>query len=102
MTATLNDDPETLKAILDTAKDWIKTQLTKSQVLEKNPLLLASLDGYTDCMKLLYHAGYRIKLYEEDEKLVKSDESLRNKVLKRQDEVDMVDKRQDKVVADNV
>ena len=69
-TATLNDDPDTLEAILSLTKDWTRSWSAGSQVLEDNPLLLASLDGYTECMKLLHHAGYRIRLAASDRELV--------------------------------
>jgi len=69
-TATLNDDPDTLEAILSLTKDWTRSWSAGSQVLEDNPLLLASLDGYTECMKLLHHAGYRIRLAASDWELV--------------------------------
>ena len=68
MTATLNDDPETLEAILrwGDSQDMNPGQgstLARSQVPEENPILLSSLEGYTACMEHLYRAGYRIRPY---------------------------------------
>ena len=72
MTATLNDDPDTLEAILTLATERCST---KSQVLKDNPLIIASLaksiGRYTACMKLLYRTDYRIELHEEDTQLIK-------------------------------
>jgi hypothetical protein len=73
MTATLNDDPATLKAILSWGKKQkMKDHDSQMQVLEDNPILLASLDGYTECMKHLYKAGYRIMLLDGDWRIVKT------------------------------
>merc|ERR1719430_298590 len=33
----------------------------------KNPILESSLEGYNQCTELLYQAGFRIHLLEEDE-----------------------------------
>ena len=63
--ATLNDDPETLKEILSWGKENAMCNESPNQV-EENPILLSSLEGYTKCMRCLYKAGFRIKLFEED------------------------------------
>ena len=63
--ATLNDDPETLKEILSWGKENAMCNESPNQV-EENPILLSSLEGYTKCMRSLYKAGFRIKLFEED------------------------------------
>ena len=78
MTATLNDDPETLEAILrwGDSQDMNPGQgssLARSQELEENPILLSSLEGYTACMEHLYRAGYRIRLLDSDWRRVRSE-----------------------------
>ena len=78
MTATLNDDPETLEAILrwGDSQDMNPGQgssLARSQELEENPILLSSLEGYTACMEHLHRAGYRIRLLDSDWRRVRSE-----------------------------
>ena len=70
MTATLNDDPETLEAILFWGKENQMTNAPNSPKVEDNPILLSSLEGYTECMKHLYQAGFRIDLLDKDRKMV--------------------------------
>ena len=38
----------------------------------ENPLVAASLTDHMECVRLLYNAGYRIRLAEEDSRAVKS------------------------------
>ena len=47
--------------------------------IDENPILLASLEGYTKCMKKLYEAGFRIHLLEEDWRGVK-DQTKKNRL----------------------
>ena len=63
--STMNDDPETLEAILNWGKEKGMCRWSPNHV-EENPILLASLEGYTECMKHLYKAGNRIHLFDED------------------------------------
>ena len=75
---TLSNDPDTLKVILN----WGKTNQMKHESptqIDENPILLASLEGYTKCMKKLYEAGFRIHLLEEDWKGVK-DQTKKNRL----------------------
>ena len=85
MTAALNDNPETIDAVLVWANSRNMNPgqggaLARRQELEENPILLSSLEGYTACMEHLYRAGYRIRLLNSDWRRVKSelDHSDRN------------------------
>ena len=76
--ATLNDDPETLKEILN----WGKRNNMKNESpnqIDANPILLASLEGYVKCMKHLFRSGFRIQLVEEDWRRVK-DQTKENRM----------------------
>ena len=75
---TLSNDPDTLKVILN----WGRTNQMKHESptqIDENPILLASLEGYTKCMKKLYEAGFRIHLLEEDWRGVK-DQTKKNRL----------------------
>jgi hypothetical protein len=84
LVATLNDDPETLKEILNWGKRNDMKNESPNQI-DANPVLLASLEGYVKCMKHLYRSGFRIQLVEEDWRGVK-DQTKKNslKFLKLQ------------------
>ena len=87
MNATLNDDPETLKAVLD----WGSNNNQKApeemsrKIKNKNcPILVASLENYIQCIKHLYKFGYRIGLPIEDkeriEQVLKMKDALANDI----------------------
>merc|ERR1719394_1255951 len=80
LVATLNNDPETLKAIIDWGqqnlgwgKEMIQAQSLKAgcPTTQYNPILISSLENYTGCLPLLYKAGYRITLPDEDKSRIK-------------------------------
>ena len=63
--STFNNDPATLKAILDWGS--IKNIKTPSEdEKEQCPILVASLENYAKCTDLLYKFGYRIQLDNND------------------------------------
>ena len=78
MISTLKNDPESLKAILE----WgykndllnVKEVNTNNNIEGKEtncpPILVASLQNYTQCMNELYRYGYRILLPDEDKKII--------------------------------
>merc|ERR1712025_973572 len=88
MTVTLNDDHESLKAVLQ----WGKNNDQQENALKMNdnnqtegkdmncPIIYASLQNYTQCMNELYKFGYKIALPDEDKERIE-------KVLKMNDAV---------------
>ena len=67
MYSTLNDDPETLEAVLE----W-GTNNNQEAFKDNRSLLIALLENYNQCISLLYRFGYRIILPDEDEKSIES------------------------------
>ena len=67
---TKNDDSETLNEVLQLLRD-ANLSFEVSEASE-NPIVAASLASDIKCMRLLYKAGYRVRLAEKDWKLVKN------------------------------
>ena len=60
---TKNNDPETLKKILLKRDNGVSFD---NGGQSENPMIAASLANHLQCMQLLYKAGYRIRLADED------------------------------------
>ena len=65
----MNDDPETLEAILEWGN--LKHQKAPEEDSEKTknlncPILVSSLENFRQCCRLLYKFGYRITLPDDD------------------------------------
>ena len=67
---TKNDDSETFIEVLQLLRD-ASLSFEVSEASE-NPIVAASLASDIKCMRLLYKAGYRVRLAEKDWKLVKN------------------------------
>jgi len=80
MILTLNDDPESLKAVLQWGGNNVQLSIENALEVGENinkqrkgancPILVASLQNFTQCMKELYKFGYRIGLPDEDKKAI--------------------------------
>ena len=86
----MNNDPGTLEIILDWGLEHLGTHKIQeivnarynkvptqdtidffsSDSVDKNPILLCSLEHYSACLELLYKSGYRINLPQIDEKRI--------------------------------
>merc|ERR1719318_1816246 len=73
--STLNDDPETLEAVLE----W-GTNNNQEASEDNRSLLIALLENYTQCIGLLYRFGYKIRLPDEDEESIASVLNMKNAV----------------------
>ena len=62
--ATLNDDSETLNALLEW---WKKKKEEENEPPNNCALVFACLENYVQCIKPLYRMNYRIDLHPEDE-----------------------------------
>ena len=69
LVCTERNDPETLKKILLNRDNEVSFD---NGGQSENPMIAASLDNNLQCMQLLYKAGYRIHLAEEDANAVNS------------------------------
>ena len=100
--ATLNDDPSTLSTIANSdcaikvQQSASPRQLNREIIVagesnelvvpvevgghsldrHRNPMLVACTQGYPECVSILYKAGYRFNMYEEDEKFIQRLTSL--------------------------
>ena len=68
LACTKNNDPETLNKILLMRDDEMSFD---NRGQSENPMIAASLANHLQCMQLLYKAGYRIRLADEDAKAVR-------------------------------
>jgi len=75
--ATLNDDPETLEAILEFGGSSVierlksSNQSNKSEKLHRlSPMVIACVEEFYRCVKVLYRQGLRVELCNEDQKQV--------------------------------
>eukprot|EP00092_Neocalanus_flemingeri_P004977 GFUD01005353.1.p1 GENE.GFUD01005353.1~~GFUD01005353.1.p1 ORF type:complete len:895 (-),score=157.64 GFUD01005353.1:705-3389(-) len=69
--SALNDDPKTLEAVLEWGSN--NNQKAPEESKRKNcPILIASLEDYTQCIKHLYRFGYKIKLPDEDKERIET------------------------------
>jgi len=67
---TCNDDPESLKELLEFGQKWPKLEVqwkeekdvlsTEDPCLSRNPIMIASQQGFHGCARLLHKRGYRI------------------------------------------
>ena len=71
---TKNNDPETLYKVLQIAqsKNLSLKFSEESERKHENPIIAASLENDIKCMRLLYKAGFRVRLAEKDWKSVKN------------------------------
>ena len=90
MILTLNDDPESLRAVLQWGENNEQRSLKNALEVGENiiehgkevncPILVSSLQNFTQCMKKLYKFGYRIGLPAEDKKAIEKVLNLRHAV----------------------
>ena len=90
--ATLNNDPDTLQAILIWAQEK-KIHLDRDRKENKdynnlNPLLIAIQENYQLCANILYKHGFEVKIHEEDQrsidKMIETDDSFGGSIVQYQ------------------
>ena len=82
LSATLNNDPETLEALVNW-KEGKEAREDKSSFLDNDPITIACIEGYNQCIGPLYRLGYRLNLPKEGLKkisMIMNLEPISNKI----------------------